>query len=47
MTIKFNNYHFPQKTPSFYPKNPFPFNKQALTIIKIINLNINTQQRCP
>ena len=46
MTIKFNHYHFSPKIPNL-PQKPYPCNKQALTIVKIINLNINTQQRCP
>ena len=37
---------FTQKYPNL-PQKPYLCNKQALTIVKIINLNINTQQRCP
>ena len=47
ITIKFNHYHFFPKNTLIYPQKPYLYNKQALTIVKIINLNINTQQRCP
>ena len=47
ITIKLNHYHFSQKNTLVYPQKPSLCDKQALTIVKIINLNINTQQRCP